>query len=87
MDQKLTTKTYEIDKIRADFPILAREVYGKPLTYLDNGASAQKAQMPCLMPSPRPTRKNMQMFIAGCIFYPMRQPMPMKARAKVYGVF
>jgi cysteine desulfurase/selenocysteine lyase len=28
--------------IRKDFPILAREVYGKPLVYLDNGASAQK---------------------------------------------
>jgi len=28
--------------VRKDFPILAREVYGKPLVYLDNGASAQK---------------------------------------------
>jgi len=35
---------YDVDKIRADFPILAREVNGKPLTYLDNGASAQKPQ-------------------------------------------
>ena len=33
---------YDIDKIRADFPILAREVNGQPLVYLDNGASAQK---------------------------------------------
>src|SRR6056297_4162509 len=33
---------YEIAKIRADFPILSREVNGKPLVYLDNGASAQK---------------------------------------------
>jgi cysteine desulfurase / selenocysteine lyase len=33
---------YDVDKIRADFPILAREVHGKPLVYLDNGASAQK---------------------------------------------
>lgn len=31
-----------LDKIRADFPILSREVYGKPLVYLDNGATAQK---------------------------------------------
>ncbi|MBF9060137.1 SufS family cysteine desulfurase [Rhodobacterales bacterium HKCCSP123] len=37
--------TYDIDKIRADFPILAREVNGKPLVYLDNGASAQKPQV------------------------------------------
>jgi len=35
---------YDIDKIRADFPILARQVNGKPLVYLDNGASAQKPQ-------------------------------------------
>jgi len=34
--------TYDVERIRADFPILTREVYGKPLVYLDNGASAQK---------------------------------------------
>ena len=33
---------YDVTRIRADFPILARQVYGKPLVYLDNGASAQK---------------------------------------------
>lgn len=32
----------DIGRIRADFPILSREVYGKPLVYLDNAASAQK---------------------------------------------
>lgn len=36
---------YDVQKIRADFPILSREVNGKPLVYLDNGASAQKPQM------------------------------------------
>ncbi|BBU55823.1 cysteine desulfurase [Mameliella alba] len=36
---------YDIEAIRADFPILAREVNGKPLVYLDNGASAQKPQV------------------------------------------
>jgi len=35
---------YDVDKIRADFPILSRQVNGKPLVYLDNGASAQKPQ-------------------------------------------
>ncbi len=35
-------KELDIQKIRADFPILAREVHGKPLVYLDNAASAQK---------------------------------------------
>ncbi|MFP7672855.1 cysteine desulfurase [Marivita sp. S0852] len=33
---------YDVETIRADFPILTREVNGKPLVYLDNGASAQK---------------------------------------------
>ena len=33
---------YDIYKIREDFPILSREVYGKPLVYLDNGATTQK---------------------------------------------
>lgn len=33
---------YDVERIREDFPILAREVYGKPLVYLDNAASAQK---------------------------------------------
>ena len=33
---------YDINKIREDFPILGREVYGKPLIYLDNGATTQK---------------------------------------------
>lgn len=33
---------YPIDDIRADFPILSREVYGRPLVYLDNAATTQK---------------------------------------------
>ena len=33
---------YDINKVREDFPILTREVYGKPLVYLDNGATTQK---------------------------------------------
>ncbi|MHA6323608.1 cysteine desulfurase [Roseivivax sp. CAU 1753] len=36
---------YDVYDIRKDFPILAREVNGKPLVYLDNGASAQKPQV------------------------------------------
>jgi cysteine desulfurase/selenocysteine lyase len=35
-------KRYDLQRIRADFPILHREVYGKPLVYLDSAASAQK---------------------------------------------
>lgn len=33
---------YDVNAVRADFPILSRTVYGKPLVYLDNAASAQK---------------------------------------------
>jgi cysteine desulfurase/selenocysteine lyase len=36
---------YDVAKIRSEFPILSREVNGKPLVYLDNGASAQKPQV------------------------------------------
>ncbi|TDT77693.1 cysteine desulfurase [Litoreibacter halocynthiae] len=36
---------YDVQKIRADFPILSRKVNDKPLVYLDNGASAQKPQV------------------------------------------
>ncbi len=36
---------YDIDRIRADFPILSRTINGKPLVYLDNGASAQKPRV------------------------------------------
>tara|TARA_B100000809_G_scaffold230223_1_gene244374 strand:- start:6456 stop:7712 length:1257 start_codon:yes stop_codon:yes gene_type:complete len=45
-NNKMTTKTeiLDIQKIRSDFPILSREVNGKPLVYLDNGASSQKPQ-------------------------------------------
>ncbi len=35
---------FDVERVRTDFPILYREVYGKPLIYLDNGASAQKPQ-------------------------------------------
>ena len=35
---------YDVGAVRRDFPILGREVHGRPLVYLDNGASAQKPQ-------------------------------------------
>ncbi|WP_304615376.1 cysteine desulfurase [Paracoccus sp. (in: a-proteobacteria)] len=34
--------SFDVDAVRADFPILSRQVNGRPLVYLDNGASAQK---------------------------------------------
>ncbi len=37
--------TFDVEAIRADFPILSEKVHGKPLVYLDNGASAQKPRV------------------------------------------
>ena len=42
MHKALTNGAYDVVRIREDFPILALQVYGKPLIYLDNAASAQK---------------------------------------------
>ncbi|HEY6257605.1 MAG TPA: cysteine desulfurase, partial [Xanthobacteraceae bacterium] len=42
MHPAVTNGAYDVTRIREDFPILALPVYGKPLTYLDNAASAQK---------------------------------------------
>jgi cysteine desulfurase/selenocysteine lyase len=42
MHPAVTNGSYDVGRIREDFPILALEVYGKPLIYLDNAASAQK---------------------------------------------
>ena len=37
--------SFDLSRIRADFPILSRQVNNKPLVYLDNGASAQQPQV------------------------------------------
>ena len=37
--------SFNIDTIRADFPILSQKVNGKPLVYFDNGATSQKPQV------------------------------------------
>ncbi|GHB16821.1 cysteine desulfurase [Pseudovibrio japonicus] len=42
VDNTAFTAPYDVEKVRKDFPILSTKVYGKPLVYLDNGASAQK---------------------------------------------
>ena len=43
--QKATAvKGFDVTRIRADFPILAQQIRGKPLVYLDNGATSQKPQ-------------------------------------------
>lgn len=44
MHSRAVGAAYDVERIRADFPILSLKVHGKPLAYLDNGASAQKPQ-------------------------------------------
>src|SRR3546814_6762564 len=38
----LSTLAFDVERVRKDFPVLAEHVHGKPLVYLDSGASAQK---------------------------------------------
>jgi cysteine desulfurase/selenocysteine lyase len=45
MHPALTNGSYDVARVREDFPILAMPVYGKPLVYLDNAASAQKPKL------------------------------------------
>src|ERR1700710_2817483 len=42
MHVAVSNGAYDVNRIREDFPILGMQVYGKPLVYLDNAASAQK---------------------------------------------
>jgi len=42
MHPAVSNGSYDVDRVRQDFPILSTQVYGKPLVYLDNAASAQK---------------------------------------------
>src|SRR5260370_25382433 len=42
MHRAVANGSYDVARVRADFPALALQIYGKPLVYLDNAASAQK---------------------------------------------
>ena len=44
MHPAVTNGSYDVARVREDFPILGMQVHGKPLVYLDNAASAQKPQ-------------------------------------------
>ncbi len=44
MPETLTKKIFDVDEVRKDFPILQREIDGKPLVYFDNAATSQKPQ-------------------------------------------
>ncbi len=42
VEKRVTPQAFDIERVRADFPILHQEVHGRPLVYLDNGATTQK---------------------------------------------
>src|SRR5271157_5689030 len=42
--QEVLQRTFDVRKIREDFPILRTKIHGKPLVYLDNAATSQKPQ-------------------------------------------
>ncbi|HAN60514.1 MAG TPA: cysteine desulfurase CsdA, partial [Gammaproteobacteria bacterium] len=41
----MTSVAFDVDAVRADFPILKQQIHGRPLVYLDSGASAQKPEV------------------------------------------
>ncbi len=57
---------YDVEAVRKDFPILSRTVYGKPLVYLDNGAS-RRSRNSSSTPLPMPIPTNTPTSIAACI--------------------
>ena len=73
---------YDVEAIRRDFPILSREVYGKPLVYLDNGASAQKPQAVIDAVDARLHARNTPTSIAGCISCRTPRPRTTRRRAR-----
>ena len=62
---------YDINKIREDFPILAREVYGKPLVYLDNAATTQKPM--CVLDAMRDEYLNVNANVHRGVHYLSQQ--------------
>ncbi len=61
----LTRPRFDVERIRADFPILAQSVHGKPLVFLDSAASAQKPRQ-VIDAMVRRWRRNTPTSIAAC---------------------
>ena len=75
---------YDVKKIREDFPILSREVYGKPLVYLDNAATTQKPL--CVLDAMREEYLNVNANVHRCVHYLSQQATDLHeaAREKVH---
>ena len=78
-------KIYDMNKVREDFPILAREVYGKPLVYLDNAATTQKPL--CVLDAMRDEYLNVNANVHRGVHYLSQQATDLHeaAREKVRG--
>ena len=76
---------YDINQIRTDFPILSREVYGKPLVYLDNAATTQKPL--CVLDAMREEYLNVNANVHRGVHYLSQQATDLHeaAREKVRG--
>ena len=74
---------YDVKKIREDFPILSREVYGKPLVYLDNAATTQKPL--CVLDAMREEYLNVNANVHRGVHYLSQQATDLheEAREKV----
>ena len=75
---------YDINKIRADFPILSREVYQRPLVYLDNAATTQKPL--CVLDAMREEYLNVNANVHRGVHYLSQQATDLHeaARERVY---
>ena len=62
---------YDINKVREDFPILSRQIYGKPLVYFDNGATTQKPL--CVLDSMRNEYLNVNANVHRGVHYLSQQ--------------
>jgi cysteine desulfurase/selenocysteine lyase len=71
---------YNINKIREDFPILSREVYGKPLVYLDNAATTQKPL--CVLDAMRDEYLNVNANVHRGVHYLSQQATDMHEAAR-----
>ena len=71
---------YDVDQIRKDFPILSREVYGRPLVYLDNAATTQKPL--CVLDAMREEYLNVNANVHRGVHYLSQQATELHEQAR-----
>ena len=72
---------YDINKVREDFPILSRQIYGKPLVYFDNGATTQKPL--CVLDAMRNEYLNVNANVHRGVHYLSQQATDLHEAARV----